>query len=123
MFTSGYSGSVLPPVSLAQYTIVMWYGALASIPAGWTLCDGTLGTPDLRGYFVKGADAGNAGDDVAHGNLTHVHDTDVSTQTGLTTVQGTGATVIRTAGHTHNVDVLSANHEPPYKHLVFIMKT
>lgn len=40
-------------------TIVMWSGAIGSIPTGWHLCDGLDGTPDLRGSFVYGAPAGN----------------------------------------------------------------
>jgi microcystin-dependent protein len=39
-------------------TIVMWSGALASIPAGWAVCDGANGTPDLRDRFVLGAGSG-----------------------------------------------------------------
>ena len=35
--------------------IVMWSGSVASIPVGWALCDGTSGTPDLRGRFIVGA--------------------------------------------------------------------
>jgi microcystin-dependent protein len=35
--------------------IVMWSGAVASVPTGWHLCDGTSGTPDLRDRFVVGA--------------------------------------------------------------------
>lgn len=35
--------------------IIMWSGAVADIPAGWHLCDGTEGTPDLRNRFVIGA--------------------------------------------------------------------
>lgn len=35
--------------------IILWSGAQAAIPAGWTLCDGTLGTPNLRDRFVVGA--------------------------------------------------------------------
>lgn len=35
--------------------IVMWSGAASDIPAGWHLCDGTNGTPDLRDRFVIGA--------------------------------------------------------------------
>jgi len=35
--------------------ILLWSGSIASIPATWTLCDGTLGTPDLRSRFVVGA--------------------------------------------------------------------
>lgn len=35
--------------------ITMWYGSVVAIPAGWRLCDGTNGTPDLRDRFVIGA--------------------------------------------------------------------
>lgn len=37
--------------------IVMWSGLIRDIPAGWSLCDGTQGTPDLRDRFVAGARA------------------------------------------------------------------
>lgn len=33
--------------------IIMWNGA--TIPQGWAICDGTNGTPDLRGRFIIGA--------------------------------------------------------------------
>jgi hypothetical protein len=35
--------------------IIMWSGSIATIPAGFLLCDGTNGTPDLRNRFVVGA--------------------------------------------------------------------
>jgi microcystin-dependent protein len=35
-------------------TIVMWNGTI--IPNGWALCDGTNGTPDLKGMFIVGYD-------------------------------------------------------------------
>lgn len=35
--------------------IIMWSGSVASVPAGWFLCDGANGTPDLRNRFVVGA--------------------------------------------------------------------
>lgn len=35
--------------------IVMWSGSIANIPAGWLLCNGSNGTPDLRNRFVVGA--------------------------------------------------------------------
>lgn len=35
--------------------IAIWSGAIADIPAGWHLCDGNDGTPDLRDRFVVGA--------------------------------------------------------------------
>ena len=37
--------------------IIMWSGTIASIPSGWSLCDGSNGTPDLRDRFVVGATA------------------------------------------------------------------
>jgi microcystin-dependent protein len=35
--------------------IIMWSGSIASIPAGWLLCNGSSGTPDLRDRFLIGA--------------------------------------------------------------------
>lgn len=35
--------------------ICLWSGAIVDIPAGWYLCDGTNGRPDLRDCFVVGA--------------------------------------------------------------------
>ncbi|WP_448518713.1 hypothetical protein [Rhodoflexus sp.] len=35
--------------------IIMWSGSIASIPAGWALCNGANGTPDLRDRFIVGA--------------------------------------------------------------------
>lgn len=37
--------------------INMWSGAIANIPSGWVLCDGTNGTPNLKGRFIVGYDA------------------------------------------------------------------
>lgn len=42
--------------SINTYTIIMWDNAV--LPSGWTLCDGTAGTPDLRDRFVIGAGSG-----------------------------------------------------------------
>lgn len=33
----------------------MWAGSILSIPAGWQLCNGSAGTPDLRNRFIVGA--------------------------------------------------------------------
>lgn len=63
--------------------IILWSGSVASIPSGWQLCDGTNGTPDLRGKFVVGA--GNTYAVGANGsgggtvNLTHTHTTNAVT--------------------------------------------
>lgn len=46
-------------------TVKAFFGLVANIPAGWQICDGTNGTPDLRGRFVEGAsidaEIGNSG--------------------------------------------------------------
>ena len=41
--------------SIPSGCIIMWSGSIVSIPSGWLLCDGTLGTPNLRDKFVVGA--------------------------------------------------------------------
>jgi len=35
--------------------IYLWTGSIATIPGTFRLCDGTLGTPDLRNKFIVGA--------------------------------------------------------------------
>jgi microcystin-dependent protein len=35
--------------------IMLWSGSIGSIPAGWALCNGSNGTPDLRDRFVVAA--------------------------------------------------------------------
>jgi hypothetical protein len=37
--------------------IMLWSGTIATIPAGWVLCDGANSTPDLRNRFIVCADA------------------------------------------------------------------
>lgn len=50
VFYPSPAGAAVP-----QGGIILWSGAVAAIPDGWALCDGTKGTPDLRGRFVVGA--------------------------------------------------------------------
>jgi hypothetical protein len=57
--------------------ILMWSGAVASIPIGYVLCDGDNSTPDLRNRMVVGAgstydpdDTGGSADAV---NVSHTH--------------------------------------------------
>jgi len=35
--------------------IILWSGSKTSVPSGWHMCDGTSGTPNLKGRFVVGA--------------------------------------------------------------------
>ena len=65
--------------------IIIWSGAANAIPSGWYLCNGSNGTPDLRGRFVVGYsntdgdfdvnDTGGSKDAVV---VTHDHDADAS---------------------------------------------
>jgi hypothetical protein len=65
--------------------IVMWSGAVATIPTGYVLCDGTNATPDLRNRFVMGAGStyspGNTGGSADAVNVTHNHGGSVSVAT------------------------------------------
>lgn len=36
--------------------ILMWSGSTDTIPAGWALCNGQDGTPDLTDRFILGAE-------------------------------------------------------------------
>jgi len=40
--------------------IIVWSGAVAGIPEGWALCNGSNGTPDLSGRFIVGYFAGDS---------------------------------------------------------------
>lgn len=58
--------------SRPQSLIALWLGSLASIPAGWSLCDGNNGTPDMRGYYAKlSSNSALIGD--VDGSNTHTH--------------------------------------------------
>ncbi len=56
----GYTAASFPvmqPIAdhlVPKGVINMWSGSLSDIPYGWALCDGTNGTPDLRGRFIVG---------------------------------------------------------------------
>jgi microcystin-dependent protein len=50
--------TALAEAAIPAGLIAIWHGLLANIPAGWVLCDGENGTPNLLDKFVKGvADA------------------------------------------------------------------
>ena len=38
--------------------IVMWAGSIEYLPTGWVICNGSNGTPDLRGKFIQGVSSG-----------------------------------------------------------------
>lgn len=98
--------------------IILWSGSVASIPAGWHLCDGgTYGgivSPDLRDNFVIGAGSTYAVD-ATGGTASHAHAT-VQTASGgshthslsgttgspsSTSTALSGGTSVASSGHTH----------------------
>ena len=76
--------------------ITMWSGLASAIPSGWNLCDGSNGTPNLIGRFIKAAStAGATGGSYTtsiDGSHTHSHS-------------------LSAGGHT-----LSASEMPSHKH-------
>ena len=53
--TKQYADSLVQQNTMPIGSIMMWYGAVNAVPAGWRICDGTGGTPDLRDKFIMGA--------------------------------------------------------------------
>jgi len=89
--------------------IIMWSGSLGTIPSGWSLCNGTNGTPDLRDKFVVAAggtyspnDTGGADSVSLSENELPSHDHSMSSagshsHTGQTFIDG---------GHRHSATVI-----------------
>jgi len=133
-------------------SIIMWFKSTSLIPAGWVLCDGGNGTPDLRGKFIMGV-AEDAEKGAAFGAENHVH-TNSKAQAAddhlhdvKATLDGTVSSVevsvidaansASSRTHTHVVDIDSAysgTHEhdasdtntaanlPPFVQVYYIMR-
>lgn len=95
--------------------ISMWSGSAEDIPTGWLLCDGTNGTPDLRGRFIVGAGGdyapGNTGGEDAVALTTaqmpkHTHTFTGSMHSHEGTINMTSLEVSEAGGHTHQIDTL-----------------
>ena len=114
----GVTGRVVPVGG-----IIMYDGLVASIPAGWALCDGTNGTPDLRDKFVIGAWVDDAGE--AKTNITgaptksggskdaqvvaHTHGVSLSGTTGFQSANHTHG--VSDPGHAHNVPITKGAYD------------
>jgi hypothetical protein len=117
-----------PGSSINRGLIAMFSGSLAEIGvgdwAGWALCDGTNGTPNLRDKFIMGA--GNSAVGAVNpsasltttGGGTHIH-----------TVNGTAISVAQmpshshgawtgteNQSHTHSAGTLVTDTEPAHSH-------
>lgn len=141
--TKKYVDDHVPASSIPAGLIAMWHGLLANIPAGWHLCDGTAGTPDLRSSFVKGAaaglDPGATGGATTHTHTDHpalVHSGAAvdahSAHSGAAVAhhaakntdpdysdpqrQGTGLWQASQTGHTHNITAYTHTVTQPSAH-------
>jgi hypothetical protein len=125
--------------------IILWSGATTAVPPGWALCDGTLGTPDLRDRFIIGAGstyavASTGGSNAVHSHsvaLTSTSDGALSSSTDVTGLSAsyfadglTGAMRSVDPGHYHNTNITvsgsgtsgTAASLPAYLALAYIMK-
>lgn len=128
--------------------IVLWPGAIADIPAGWALCDGSNGTPDLRNRFVVGApegdDPGGVGGAAEHDHVFtgdghthfftgdgHTHpmsyalsspDTGPKAAWDQAAHSDSGQATGQTASSDSNGTTETKDHLPPYIELAFIIK-
>jgi hypothetical protein len=113
----GIIGATPPPATpIPAGGIFLWSGSIGSIPAGYVLCNGSNGTPDLRDRFVVGAGStyavnalgGSADAVVVSHNHTatstvtdpgHAHTGNINSQNaGTSTGGGGGAAVFPGAG-------------------------
>ena len=125
----------IPDSGVPVGSIVIWSGTESNIPENWHLCDGTNGTPDLRGQFVIGAgtdyEVGDTGGEVEH-TLTlnemprHTHEIPVKNSTSSTrptivltdtSYYALHTSLLRDAGRSQ-----PHNNMPPYYALCYIMK-
>ncbi len=123
--------------------------SLSDVPSGFTNCDGTGVTPDLRNKYLKGADTlGDAGGiggtfnhehviDHTHTGVTHTHSGTTGSNSNGTNADNGGGQV--TPNHTHGIGLDAAGSEtgsaytgnagsadtvePAYKKVMSIMNT
>ena len=116
--------------------ISMWSGLVGAIPSGWSLCDGTGGTPNLVGKFIKGASSagGTGGSATTDGHTLTEAEMPSHTHGKSPYAPGGGAAYVA-AGYNSYFDSTSnttlatgggGSHshtfEPPYFELCYIIK-
>lgn len=108
--------------------IGIWSGSIDAIPAGWALCNGQNGTPDLRDRFVVGAgNSYSVGATGGSATVSHTHTFSGTTSGGSSSWGIVSITGSAPRGdHVHNYSGTSsataAENRPPYYALAFIMK-
>jgi microcystin-dependent protein len=94
----------ITPPGVPSGAILAWSGSIATIPAGFVICDGTNSTPDLRDRFIVGAGTTYAVDATGGANTVTLATTEIPGHTH--TVSGTTAS---DGAHTHNVSGNTSN--------------
>lgn len=113
-----------PAASLPAGAIIAFRGLV--IPAGWRLCDGTNGTPDLRGRFIIGdtlpglGSAAGTADPTA--GLTHAVTQPDSHATGNTGTSGGGRRFVNDGAAAHTGTAVAAHPILSHYRLVYIIK-
>lgn len=111
----------------ARGTILPWAGG--AVPRGWAICDGSNGTPDLRGRFLRGTpDKEKTG--ATGGSDSHSHKA-----SGKTPDSGRKGSDLHwgdtpwkdgpnptMAGQTLSVEVADASNLPPHVNIQFILR-
>ncbi len=124
------------PIPLPNGLITAWTGHLDEVPAGWSICDGTDGTPDLRDRFVLGQSSSPLGE--TDGSTAHDHSGESDTTSlGTDTTSPGGRSCsypgcwctlkAYTASHSHDFSHSHAVAEdtlmPPYYEVIYLMNT
>jgi hypothetical protein len=143
---NGVTGAITTGAYFPSGGIIMWSGSIGSIPAGWFLCDGLNGTPNLQDRFIIGAGSsyavnafGGTADAVvvAHAHTIvdagHVHTYDAASATSAMTAGGTSTLTTLASTNTGSVTtgiVINATgvsgtgaNLPPYFALAYIQKS
>lgn len=103
----------------------MWSGAIVDIPAGYHLCDGDAGTPDLRDKFIVGAGttynpADTGGSNTQQHAFTssqHAHNIEAGTGIGAGADYNENVSLEAVSGTTD-----AADNRPPYYSLAYIQR-
>lgn len=93
-YLDGYTAEQIMQGAIPSGLIVIWNGDASSVPAGWAICNGSNGTPDLRDRFVVGAGGSYSQGTTGGGSTT--------TPTCTFTAQAITLTDAQLPSHTHS---------------------
>lgn len=117
--------------------MIMMYSGTSSIPSGWAICDGSNGTPDLRGKFIKAVGTFDDSNKTGGNSSVTLNFDNLPSQIGkanLSLELGKSIRVFNTVVQANAIgeelttqDITwskgnSINIEPSYYSLIFIMK-